>query len=213
MLKIIRPQGQIFHLPTIEAFLDLLKVYQNFEISNRRRKKATFLIAKDEKHGVYGGAVLYSQKVYEAEEDIRQDPYEDTFCGAFATFRPQIQEFWIAKICFCLEANFSLDGLEGMEICEKFYTELCEAFKDFGKSKKIEFLAFSLCSFDTNEPPFHKKWLYSPVWRSDDASGLAHGILSITKKKFMPVKKRQPKIAISSLKQDKCEPSSQERAS
>jgi hypothetical protein len=136
MLKIISPKGQKTHQSTIEAFLDLLKVYQNFELSHTRRKKATFLIAEDKEHGVYGGAVLYPQKVWEDGEEILQDSYEDTFCGAFATYHPQIEDFWIAKICFCLEANFSPNALNGMELCENFYQELHHALRVFGQNKR-----------------------------------------------------------------------------
>ena len=208
MLKIISPKGQKVHQPTIEAFLDLLKVYQNFELSETRRKKATFLVAEDNEHGVYGGAVLYPQKVMGSDEEIHDD-YEHSFCSAFATYHPEIEEFWIARICFCLEANFSPDGLKGMELCEAFYQELHEAFKAFGQSNESDFIAFSLCTFDAMDPPFYKKWLYLPIWRSNDRSGLLHGILSLTKAKFMPIKKRQPNLVFFPLKQDKFEPSPQ----
>lgn len=191
MLKIIKSKDQKAHKAKLGALLDLLKVYQNFELSNTRRKKATFLIAEDTEHGVYGGAVLYPQKVYESTEDIALDPYEDTFCGAFATYHPQIEEFWIARICFCLETNISPDGLEGIELCDSFYQELHEAFIIFGNSKESEFLAFGLCSFDAIEPPFYKKGLYLPIWRSDDKSSLTHGILSLNKTKFIPKTSRK----------------------
>lgn len=186
MLKIINPDGQKFHQSTIEAFLDLLKVYQNCELSSKRRKEATFFIAEDNEHGVYGGAVLYPQKISEGKGDIPLDRYDDTFYGAFATFRPQIQEFWISRICFCLEANLSPQGFKGMELSENFYRELHEAFLGFGQPKNLEFLAFSLYSFDTVDLPFYKKWRYMPIKLSDDRSGLTHGILSFKKTKFMP---------------------------
>jgi len=211
MLKIISPKGQKTDQSAIEAFLDLLKVYQNFELSETRRKNATFIIAENKEYGVYGGAVLYLQKVMGADEEIHDD-YEHSFCCAFATYHPQIEDFWIAKICFCLEGNFSPDGLKGMELCENFYKQLLHALRVFGQANESDFIAFSLCSFDAIDPPYFKKWLYLPIWRSDDRSGLFHGILSLNKTKFMPVKKRQDSLVFFPLKQDKFESSPQGNA-
>ena len=194
MLRIISPNGQRFHQSTIGAFLDLLNVYQNFELSSERREKATFFIVENNEHGVYGGAVLYPQKVWGTTEDVLHDRYEGTFCGAFATYRPQIEECWIGRICFCIEANLAPEALAGVELCENFYQELREALSAFGQSKDIEFLAFSLCSFDTIDPPPYKKWLYLPIWRSDDTSGLTHGILPLKGTKFFPKVPRKSKL-------------------
>lgn len=206
MLKFIKPKEQKSHKSSINAYLDLLTVYQNFNLSETRRKKSTFLIAEDKEHGVYGGALLYPHVVREANDGEVYDDYEHTFCCAFEDFRPHISEFWMARICFCLEANFSPSGLEGLNLCEKFYSELYKSLTSFGHSKEAEFLALSLCSFDTIDPPLHKKWPYLlPIWRSDDTSGLFHGILSLNKTKFMPVKKREPKTVLPFLKKDKSE--------
>ena len=129
MLKIIGPKGHRFHQSSIEAFLDLLNVYQDFELSRRDEKRLLFLSAEDNGHGVYGGAVLYPQKVWGLpEEDVSHDRYEDTFCGAFATFRPLIQEFWIARICFCLEANFSPEALWKEWPFVRIFTKKCMGF-------------------------------------------------------------------------------------
>lgn len=206
MLKIIKPNEQKPHKSRVGSFLDLLAIYQNFNLSETRRKKATFLIAEDNEHGVYGGALLYPQVAMETEDENLYDDYEHTFCIAFENFQPHINEFWIARICFCLEANFSPSGLQGLKLCEKFYNELYEALTSFGNSKEAEFLALSVCSFDTIEPPLHKKWPHLlPIKRSDDISGLFHGVLSLKKTKFIPVKKREPKLALPFFKNDKPE--------
>jgi hypothetical protein len=208
MLKTIDPKEHKLHQSTIGAFLDLLSVYHNFDLSPERRKKSTFLIAEDNKNGVYGGAVLYPQDIYNLRNDVQLEDYEDTFRGAFMTFRPQIQEFWIARICFCLEANLSPSALGGLEICEVFFREIYDALLAFGESKNTEFLPFYLCSFDTITPSYYKQWLYLPIWNSDDKSGLTHGILSLKGKKFIP-RKPSPKSIRAS--EEKFHPFAQER--
>lgn len=186
MLKIISPKGHKYHQPSIAAFLDLLRVYQDFELSEERQKHSTFLIAEDRQHGVYGGALLYPQKINEHGKEDSLEGYEDTFHGAFATFQPQIKEFWIARICYCLEANFA-SPVNDRDHCKKFYDELYVAFLQFGKPKDLEFLAFSLCAFESIEPPLYESWPYNmPIRNSEDTSGLFHGILSLKGTRFLP---------------------------
>lgn len=187
MLKIISPKGQKFHHSSMDGFLSLLNVYQNFELSPDRRKNATFIIAEEAQHGVYGGALLYPQKIYDRSEDELLEGYEECFQGLFMTFHPYIQEFWMARVCFCLDANLSSGSFSELELCIKFYNEIYEAMLTFGKSKGIVFLPYSLCSFDTIEPPFYKNWPYNvPFRHSHDTSGLFHGILSLTGERFLP---------------------------
>lgn len=195
MLKIITPKGQKFHQSTIESFLDLLRVYQNFELSHARRKSSTFLIAEDSRHGIYGGALLYPQITYDLDEDFPLDDYDDTFRGTFVTFQPQIQEFWTSRICYCREANLSPFSQAEAELCKRFYHDLYEALLDFGDPRGIEFLAFSLCSFDTIEPPYYKEWPELVTIRhSDDMSGLFHGILPLKGLRFFPKVPRKSKL-------------------
>lgn len=186
MLKIISPKGHKYHQSSIDAFLDLLAIYQNFNLSDERRKKSTFLIAEDQKHGVYGGALLYPQKVNDPRENESLEGYEDTFHGSFVCFQPQVKEFWIARICYCLEVNFASPA-DDQNHCKKFYEELYEAFLQFGEPKDLEFLAFSLCAFESIEPPLHESWPYNmPIRNSEDTSGLFHGILSLKGTRFLP---------------------------
>lgn len=187
MLKIINPKGQKFHQSTIDAFLDLLSIYQDIELAPERKESATFLIAENHQHGVYGGAVLYPQRIYDLKSEELLEGYEDDFRGVFMTFQPHIQEFWITRIFFCLEADLSPRNSKEMALCKKFYDELYKAIVDFGHFKGIEFLPLSICSLDTLEMPFYREWPDSwPMRRSDDTSGLYHGILSLTGKRFLP---------------------------
>lgn len=189
MLKVISPKGQKFHQASINAFLDLLKVYQGLNLSLERRKKSTLLIGENNEHEVYGGAILYPQ-IVDSADDMLLDRYEDTFCAAFATYRPQMKKFWIARICFCLDADLLPDTLDdmGRDFWERFYDELYDGLKAFGHSNDIEFLAFSLYTLNLATPPFfNKAWPYNmPVVHSDDSDTLSHGILSLKKTKFIP---------------------------
>jgi len=195
MFKIITPHGHNFHQLAIRSFLDLLKVYQNFKLNSCRKMKSTFIIAEENKRGIYGGAVLYPQKVNNPIEPASYDRYEDSFREAFATFQPDVHEFWTARICFCLEITPSSKNLEEINLCGNFYRNLYEAFLAFGLSKEIDFLAFSLYSFERLKPPLYKKWPHCmPVQFSHTSDGLYHGILSFSGKKFIPNKKMKPDL-------------------
>lgn len=187
MLKIIHPKNQKSYQSNVDAFLDLLNIYQDVELSPERQENATFMIVSDHSHGVYGGAVFYPQQVYDLQDDEHLDGYEDDFRSIFMTFQPHVQKFWMARICFCLDTNLSPKNFNELVLCKKFYDELYEAILDFGYAKDIEFLPFSLCSFDSLEPPYYCEWPDNlPFRRSDDTSGLYYGILSLTGKKFLP---------------------------
>lgn len=194
MLKIISPKGHKYHQSSIEAFLDLLRVYQNYELSEEKRWNATFLIAEDQKQGVYGGALLYPQKIKEYRNEEPLETPEDTFHGAFVTFQPQVKEFWIARICYCLEANIA-SSLNDQDCCNRFYDDLYEELLQFGNGKGIEFIAFSLCAFEAISPPLHESWPYNtPIRSSDDRDGLFHGILSLKGTRFLPKVSRKSKL-------------------
>ncbi|MBA3814528.1 MAG: hypothetical protein H0X26_08625 [Alphaproteobacteria bacterium] len=187
MLKIINPKGQKLHQFTVESFLDLLKVYQNFELSPEQKKKATFLIAENEAHGIYSGAVLYSENISDVTDCSKDETYEEKFCNLFSAFQGSELKCWRARIFFCLETSSTPEGQTGVELSQSFYRDLYEAFLVFGNSKDIEFIALTSFSFDTMNPPFYKKWpRCMPVKFSYTTDGLKHGILSLRGKKFMP---------------------------
>lgn len=187
MLKIINPKKQKLHQASIDAFLDLLKVYQNFELSPRRKKNATFFVFENVQQGVYGGSVIYSQKIYDLKNgDILQGD-ESEFLGSFMTYHPHMQEFWMVRICFCFDANVSPDSVRTLELCKNFYDKIYKHILNFGHSKEMEFLPYSLFSFDTIEPPLHKEWPKNlSILRPGDMSGLHHGVLALTGKPFIP---------------------------
>lgn len=144
MLKIITPKKQKLHKSTISAFLNLLSIYQNFALSPDRRKKATFIVAEDSQHGVYGGAVLFPQHIFGLDEELSLKAYGD--------FYPPLQELWVAKVCLCLEINLSSVNFRDLELCKKFYDEIYEAIYAVGRSKGVKFLS----------PGFEQNWAPYP---------------------------------------------------
>ncbi len=213
MLKIIPPKGQKFHQSTIGSFLDLLKVYQNFELSSEKKKKATFLIAEDDKRGVYGGAVLCPQEVHVSTDHVWNDFHEETLRRSFATFQPTLQEFWMARICLYLVDDSSLSFEEGSEFCKRFSTEIYKTMIECGREKNIKFLAFTLSSHNPfANRPFHGSWpdcveiIYSaPVKR------LCHGVLSLNGAKFITRGKRKAALDHSPENRNKQAANSKER--
>jgi conjugal transfer ATP-binding protein TraC len=57
MLKIIKQKDQTLHHEKVEALLDLLSVYQRFELSAEKQAKSHFILAESDEKSVYGGAV------------------------------------------------------------------------------------------------------------------------------------------------------------
>ena len=146
MLKIITPKKQKLHKSTIGAFLNLLSVYQNFVLSPERRKNATFIIAEDSQHGIYGGAVLFPQHIFDRGDEFHFQAYGDVY--------PQFQELWSARVCFCLEVNLSSVGFRELELWKTFYEEIYEAIYAVGRSKGIKFISFGFEKNGAPQPSF-----------------------------------------------------------
>lgn len=179
MLKIIGPNGQKFHQSTIGAFLDLLKVYQNFELSLEIAEKATFLIAEDERYGVYGGAVLYPQKIPSHLDLEETDRNEETIIKLTSTFQVEGKEYWTARICLCLESGASVAKiLETQDLCHHFSNNLYQAFIQFGEEQGIDYLAYTFRVPETYNLKTFERWPYQlGVAVADPDHDFGHGIL------------------------------------
>lgn len=192
MLKIINPKDQKNHKIAIESFLDLLKVYQNFELSLEQKKKATFLIAEDQRYGVYGGAVLFAEKTYQFQSFSKVETYEEKFSRLFEDFQPNATEYWRARTCFCLAVQSVPNRLEWQDLYLSFFHDLHESLMAFGDPKEIEFITITSFSLDAIHQPYHRKWPHCmPVKFSHAKDGLRHGILSLKGAKFMPDWRKQ----------------------
>ena len=190
MYKIIEPQSHDLHRPTIDSVLGLLKIYQNFCLSPEMKEKATFLIAEDEKRGVYGGAVLYLQHISPSFDLVASDTQEDVLGKMFSTFQPRGEEYWRARICFCVGQGASPSTPEAVKLCQNFYKNLYKAFAKFGEKKKVEYLTFTLHTADARIDNNVNIMTYSTwpclleVRPAKTSDAFFHGILSLRKKKF-----------------------------
>ncbi|HUX79405.1 MAG TPA: hypothetical protein VMW10_06650 [Alphaproteobacteria bacterium] len=190
MLKVIEPHAHDLHRATLDSFLGLLKIYQNFCLSPEMKEKAIFLIAEDETRGVYGGAVLYLQQIAPSFDLALGDTREEILGKMFSTFQPKGEEYWRARICFCVEKDASSSVLEAVKFCQDFYKKLYKAFAKFGEKKKVEYLPFTLRTADVRVDNnvnilTYKAWPYLlEVRPAETCLEFFHGILSLGGNKF-----------------------------
>lgn len=148
MLKEITSKNYEFHKSNVDPLLDFLKIYQSFRLSSEERDKATFLIAEDDQRGVYGGAVLYPQKISPSLALSPSDTREKSLRKMFSAFQPEGQEYWTARICLCAAWETSTPILEIEKLLECFYQNLYQSFAQFGKKKGIEYLTLTHRTID-----------------------------------------------------------------
>lgn len=139
MYKIIEPQAQGLHSERINSLLGLLKIYQNFYINPEAQDRATFVIAEDDKRGVYGGAVLYPHPISSFFELSSEETDENILEKMFSSLhlkgvQPKVKEYWTARICLCLGYDRSTSLRETTELYRCFYHKLYKAFCYFNLS-------------------------------------------------------------------------------
>lgn len=202
MFKVIEPQIHKFHGPLIDSLLGLLKIFQGFYLSPEQQDKATFLIAEDDKRGVYGGAVLYTQKISPSLDFAANDTREETLRKMFSAFQPKVKTYWTARICLCIGQEPSTPHLGTIELYENFYKNLYKSFTEFGEQKGLEHLTFTFqatgsCTDNTLNALLYKNWPYFLEARpSESPDGYIHGILSLKGNKFKA--RRNPRSFLSS---------------
>ncbi len=198
MLKVIEPQIHEFHGPLIDSLLGLLKIYQGFYLSPEQQDKATFLIAEDDKRGVYGGAVLYTQKISPSLDLAANDTRDEVLGKMFSAFQPKVKTYWTARVCLCIGQEPSTPYLETIELYENLY----KAFTEFGEQKGVEYLTFTFqatggCADNTLSALLYKNWPYLLEARpSEYPDGYVHGILSLKGNKFKA--RRNPRSPLAS---------------
>ena len=171
MFKIIGPKEHSLHLARIEALLDLFKVYHNFELSLEERTKTTFMIAEDEKRGVYGGALLYPRKVGNLYDKIK---------NIVSTLHTQGRKVWVVNLCLCVEEDEPLEALTRLELCQSFYQNLLKRFMKFGRKKNAKFFILSLHPTASFKEKTYGRWAYLlEIHPKESLDGLFHGILSL----------------------------------
>ena len=175
MFNIIEPKDHHAYQSRIDSFLGLLKVYQSFSLVPEEKERATFIIGSDNKRGVYGGAVLYQQKIHGLYNNIGK---------IVSNFQPERESVWVVRLGLYLEDDESSCTFETLELRESFYQNLLKLFIEFGEKEDLDFLILTLCSSDSNKTKHYGNWPYILEIRASDSSDdLFHGILSLDPQK------------------------------
>ena len=175
MLNVIESQDHQYHKAHIHSFLGLLKVYQSFSFSEQEKEKATFIIGSDNTWGVYGGAILYQQKINELYKDIGK---------IVSNFQPERENIWVARLGL-YRGDEPYYSLEELDLRENFYRDLLKHFIEFGEKENLDFLVLSLCSSDANQTKHYRSWPYIlEIKAVDSLDNLFHGILSLDPQKI-----------------------------
>lgn len=180
MFKIIEPQDHIFYKHTIHAFLNLLKVSQNCDVflkekHSQIKDSTTFIIAGDERRGVYGGAALYRQPVSLLYEKMAK---------VILHFQSERQEVWSGMLCLRVEDDESVFTLNTLDLHQNFYLNLYKTFVEFGEKKDLDFLDLTLCSKDYYNIRTYGYWPYLlEVQPMDSPDSCFHGLLDVSHRK------------------------------
>lgn len=174
MLNVIEPKDHHLYRPQIDALLSFLKIYQDFSPSSEITENAMFIVAEDEKLGVYGGAIVYPQNVRALYQKL---------ANALLEFLPEKEQVWSTCICFCADQDDGFLTLETLEVCENFYRDLHKALSEVGKKKGTNYLALTLHSKDHRNTITYGRWSYLlEVNPSDSSDYRFHGLLALKNK-------------------------------
>lgn len=175
MLSIIEPKERHLYQSKIDSLLSLLKIYQKFSLPPEEKENATFVIAENEKFGVYGGAVVYLQNVKALYHKLATPLLE---------FLPKKEQIWCVRLCFCAGQDDRILILETFELCEDFYASLHKILKKLSQKKKTPYFALTLRTQDYQNSLTYGRWSYllgvSPY---DSSDYHFHGLLALSSKK------------------------------
>lgn len=175
MIKIIKPKDQQFHKAKIGSFLDVLKVYQNLELSAEEQARTIFMIAEDEKRGVFGGATLSLHKL---------ERLPDKIAKIISSLCLSKKRVWVANLCLCTEQDEPYSSLEQLDVYQGFYDDLFKKFIKLGKQEKVGFLVLSLRPMDFFKSKTYGHWPYLlEISPKDSLDNLFHGILALKPQK------------------------------
>ena len=188
MLRIIEPKDHCFHRSRIEALLDLFQIYHNFELTLEEKISSTFIIAEDERNGVYGGAILYKKKVGALYDKIR---------NIVSVFHPTGRKVWVGHLCLSLDQSEPFSAFNELELCRNFYQNLLKRFIKFGRKKKTKFFILSLHPMASFKEKTYGQWPYLlEVSQKEATDGLFHGVLGLN-----PAKRRVYRPSMTRLSQ------------
>lgn len=157
MLQIINHKRYVAYQQKVEALLDLFKIYHGFHLPEERRERTTYLVAEDDKRGVYGGALLYPQKNTYHTEPL-PEAAENEVESISSAFQHRRKEIWTARTCLCIGDNSSPPTLELMNLCENFYKALYQELIGFQLRKRTGLLVFIIRRADMYKTLALQNW-------------------------------------------------------
>lgn len=180
MLNIIEPKDHQSYQSRIESFLDLLQIYQNFSLTTEEREKATFIIASNNKQGVYGGALLIKQDISVLEKRISQ---------TILTFHPEAKNVWTGVIGFYGECDNNIFPTKALELCLDFYLDLLESFILYGSKRNFKYLCLTLNVNEYLKMADYAFWEHiAKVLPQASSDYFFHSILSLNLQKIGGIK-------------------------
>ena len=171
MLNLIEAKEHALHEEDIEAFLSLVKIYQNKSLSPEDKRKSTFIIAKDNTYGVYGGAVVHKRNVQDLHQKIKD---------VYSSLSPNTKYVWAAFSCFCFIQDTLFLKTEDIDQCRQFYRELLEEYKKFGLRENFRTICLTLNQVEYNRSQKYGLWPYIvEVPFNESSEKLFHGLLTL----------------------------------
>lgn len=184
MLKIIEPSSHEVYQPEIDRLLYFLQVSQKVEIPVEEKTRSSFIIAKNPKCGVYGGAVFRKK---------RSDALNETIETALFTLHSKSRKVWFVQLCACIVGCEGLSREDKLTLFKSFYSRLYKQLVKFGKQHKARFLVLSLSPSDYAITSSYQGWPYILEVRPDNT--LDHrfqGILALKPTKRTGDKRVKP---------------------
>lgn len=176
MLNVIEPKEHILCQNEIDPLLRLFKVYQGFELSAKTYEKATFVIARDEERGVYGGSIFFPQKVKELDQEL----------SAFLSISEN-RTIWCARLCLCTEQDDHFTTLEALERGQNFYTDLYDILSVLGDRRGTNCLPLKLHLKDYQNSRTYGNWSYFAKLSPNNLSpDYVYALLALLDKKRQP---------------------------
>ncbi|MDI9640441.1 hypothetical protein QM565_32595 [Geitlerinema splendidum] len=155
--------------------MNFLKIYQKFSLLPEEKETATFIIAENEKFGVYGGAVVYLQDVKRLYHKLAAPLLE---------FLPKKDKIWCVRLCFSANQDDRVLILETLTLCEDFYVSLYKILGELSQKKRENYFALTLRTQDHQNTLNYGRWSYLLGISSYDASDYHfHGLLALSSEK------------------------------
>lgn len=190
MFKIIAPPSHEVYQSEIDTLLYYFQVYRGIEIPLEEQAKSTFIIAKDPKCGVYGGAILRKRSFKDPSfknmsfKSASSYALDETIETTLSTLYSKTRKVWLVELCTALGECETLSKEAKVLLLRDFHSQLLKKLMVFGKQQKINFLIPYLCPSDYVITSTYHDWPYIlEVPPQDTLDNHFQGILSLNLKK------------------------------